>query len=199
MASASDLDPVFTKQQRLAELAKQMPHKGLTSLAHHIDLKWLHEAYLRTRLDGAAGVDGQTNLEFNKHLGDNLRELLEQAKSGTYRAPPVRRAYIPKGTGGETRPIGIPTYADKILQRAVVMALEPIYEQDFEDCSYGIRPGRSAHQALQALWAQTMAMAGGWNLEVDIQKFFHTLNQAELRAFIQRRVLDVVLLGSNCD
>ena len=194
MAGASDPDPVFTKQQRIAELAKQAPHMGFTSLAHHIDLKWLHEAYLRTRPNGATGVDGQTNLDFNKHLGDNLRALLEQAKSGTYRAPPVRRAYIPKGTGSETRPIGIPTYADKILQRAVVMALEPIYEQDFLDCSYGFRPGRSAHQALQALWEQTMAMGGGWIVEVDIQKFFDTLDKAQLREFLQRRVRDGVLL-----
>jgi RNA-directed DNA polymerase len=194
MAGASEPDTVSTKQQRIAELAKQATHRGLTSLAHHIDLKWLHEAYLRTRPGGATGVDGQTNLDFNKHLGDNLRALLEQAKSGTYRAPPVRRAYIPKGTGGETRPIGIPTYADKILQRAVVMALEPIYEQDFLDCSYGFRPGRSAHQAVQALWEQTMAMGGGWIVEVDIQKFFDTLDQAHLREFLQRRVRDGVLL-----
>jgi RNA-directed DNA polymerase len=194
MAGASEPDTVSTKQQRIAELAKQAPHMGLTSLAHHIDLKWLHEAYLRTRLDGAAGVDGQTNLDFNKHLGDNLRALLEQAKSGTYRAPPVRRVYISKGTGGETRPIGIPTYADKIMQRAVVMALEPIYEQDFLDCSYGFRSGRSAHQALQALWKQTMAMGGGWIVEVDIQKFFDTLDKAQLREFLQRRVRDGVLL-----
>ena len=194
MAGASDPDPVLTKQQRIAELAKQSPHMGFTSLAHHIDLKWLHEAYLRTRPGGATGVDGQTIADFNQHLGDNLRSLLEEAKSGTYRAPPVRRAYIPKGTGSETRPIGIPTFADKVLQRAVVMALEPIYEQDFLDCSYGFRPGRSAHQALQTLWEQTMAMGGGWILEVDIQKFFDTLDKAQLREFLKRRVRDGVLL-----
>ena len=194
MAGASDPDPVSTKQQRIAELAKQSPHMGLTSLAHNIDLKWLHEAYLRTRPDGAVGVDGQTILDFNQHLGDNLRALLEQAKSGTYRAPPVRRVHIPKGTGSETRPIGIPTFADKVLQRAVVMALEPIYEQDFMACSYGFRPGRSAHQALEALWEQTMAMGGGWILEVDIQKFFDTLDKAQLREFLKRRVRDGVLL-----
>jgi RNA-directed DNA polymerase len=194
MTGASEPDPVLTKQERIAELAKQSPQMGFTSLAHHINLKWLHEAYLRTRPDGAPGVDGQTILDFNKHLGDNLRALLEQAKAGTYRAPPVRRAHIPKGTGPETRPIGIPTFADKVLQRAVVMALEPIYEQDFLDCSYGFRPGRSAHQALQALWEQTTAMRGGWILEVDIQKFFDTLDHAHLREFLERRVRDGVLL-----
>lgn len=194
MPEASNSDIVFTKQQRIAELAKQSPQMGFTSLAYHIDLKWLHEAYLRTRPDGAVGVDGQSIGDFNKALGNNLRALLDQAKSGTYQAPPVRRVHIPKGTGTETRPIGIPTFADKVLQRAVVMALEPIYEHDFRDCSYGFRPGRSAHQALQALWEQTMALGGGWIVEVDIRKFFDTLDHAHLRAFLQRRVRDGVLL-----
>src|SRR5207249_2613429 len=174
MAGTPNPDPVYTKQQRIAELAKQMPQTGLTSLAHHIDVRWLYEAYLRTRKDGAVGVDGQTIQDFNKDPGGNFRMLLDQAKSGTYRAPPVRRVYIPKGTGNDTRPIGIPTFADKVLQRAVVMALEPIYEQDFLDCSYGFRPGRSAHQALDALWQQAMAMGGCWLVEVDIQKFCDT-------------------------
>ena len=194
MAGTSGPGSVCTKQQRIAELAKQAPQMGLTSLAHHIDLHWLYEAYLRTRPDGAVGVDGQTIQDFNQRLGDNLKALLEQAKSGTYRAPPVRRVHIPKGTGNETRPIGIPTFADKVLQRAVVMALEPIYEQDFLDCSYGFRPGRSAHQALAKLWQQTMAMGGGWILEVDIRKFFDTLDHAQLRELLRRRVRDGVLL-----
>jgi retron-type reverse transcriptase len=98
-------------------------------------------------------------------------DLLDRAKSGTYRAPPVRRVHIPKGTGSETRPIGIPTLEDKVLQRAVAMVLETIYEQDFLDCSYGFRPGRSAHQALDALWQQVTAMGGCWVVEVDIRKF----------------------------
>jgi RNA-directed DNA polymerase len=194
MAGASEPDPVFTKQQRIAELAKQDPHRGLFSLAHHIDLRWLYEAYLRVRKNGAVGVDGQTAADYAAHLGDNLRSLLERAKSGTYRAPPVRRVHIPKGTGDETRPIGIPTFEDKILQRAVVMVLEAVYEQDFRDCSYGFRPGRSAHQALAALWQQTMKTGGGWIVEVDIRKFFDTLDHAQLRELLRRRVRDGVLL-----
>lgn len=194
MASASELDPVSTKQQRIAELAKQSPQMGFTSLAHHLDLRWLYEAYLRTRRDGAPGVDGQRADDYAAHLPDNLQSLLERAKSGTYRAPPVRRVRIPKGTGNETRPIGIPTFEDKILQRAVVMVLEAVYEQDFRDCSYGFRPGRSAHQALDALWQQTMRTQGGWVVEVDIRKFFDTLDHAHLRGLLRQRIRDGVLL-----
>ena len=94
-------------------------------------------------------MDGQTAEDYAENLEGNLQSLLDRAKSGTYQAPPVRRVHIPKGTASETRPIGIPTFEDKVLQRAVVMVLEPIYEQDFLDCSYGFRPGRSAHQALR--------------------------------------------------
>ena len=185
---------VCTGQQRIAELAQRLPQKGLTSLNHFLDRNWFYEAYLATRPDGAVGVDGQTCAEYSAHLAENLQALENRAKSGTYRAPPVRRVRIPKGTGGETRPLGIPTFEDKVLQRAVVMALEPIYEQDFLDCSYGFRPGRSAHQALQALWEQTMAMGGGWVVEVDIRKFFDTLDHAHLRALLRQRVRDGVLL-----
>ena len=194
MARASNLGTVSTRQQRIAELAKQSPQMGFTSLNHHLDLVWLYEAYLRTRRDGAPGVDGQTAADYEADLRVNLQSLVDQAKAGIYRAPPVHRVHIPKGTGTETRPIGIPTFEDKVLQRAVVMALEPIYEQDFLDCSYGFRPGRSAHQALQALWDQAMAMGGGWVVEVDIRSFFDTLDQARLRELLRRRVRDGVLL-----
>jgi group II intron reverse transcriptase/maturase len=194
MAGASKPGTVSTKQQRIVELAKQAPPMGFTSLAYFMDIDWLRQAYLRTRKDGAVGVDGQTAADYAVHLEANLQSLLDRAKSGTYRAPPVRRVHIPKGTGNETRPIGIPTFEDKVLQRAVVMLLEPIYEQDFLDCSYGFRPGRSAHQALQALWQQTMDMKGGWIVEVDVRKFFDTLAHSHLRAFLQQRVRDGVLL-----
>jgi retron-type reverse transcriptase len=109
-----------------------MPNSSLTTLAHHIDIEWLHEAYRRTRKDGAVGVDGQTAEEYASNLEGNLRSLLDRAKSGDhYRAPPVRRVHIPKPGGNKTRPIGIPTFEDKVLQRAVAMALEAVYEQDF--------------------------------------------------------------------
>jgi len=194
MAGASKPDSVSTKQQRIAELAQQAPPMGFTSLNHHLDLLWLVEAFHRTRKDGAPGVDGQTADDYGLALLDNLESLRDRAKSGTYFAPPVRRVHIPKGTGPQTRPLGIPTLEDKILQRAVVMVLEPIYEQDFLDCSYGFRPGRSAHQALEALRQQTMALGGCWLVEVDIQKFFDTLDRTHLRGLLRQRVRDGVLL-----
>ena len=193
MAGTSNLDTVSTRRQRIAELAKQSPQMGFTSLNHHIDLAWLEEAFWRTRRDGAPGVDGQTAADYEANLGGNLQALLDRAKSGTYRAPPVRRVHIPKGTGTETRPIGIPTFEDKVLQRSVVMVLEAIYEQDFLDCSYGFRPGRSAHQALEDLRQNLRQIGGGWVLDVDIRKFFDTLDHAHLRELLAQRVQDGVL------
>lgn len=194
MPGIPDPDPISTRLQRIATLAKQAPGMAFTSLAHHIDIAWLHEAYRRTRKDGAVGIDGQTAAAYAENLEGNLRDLLERAKSGLYRAPPVKRVHIPKGDGTQTRPIGIPTFEDKILQRAVAMVLEAVYEQDFLDCSYGFRPGRSAHQALQSLWDQTMASGGGWIVEVDISDFFGTLDHGHLREILQQRVRDGVLL-----
>jgi group II intron reverse transcriptase/maturase len=194
MTETSSSTIVSTRLERIAKLAREAPEMALTTLAHHIDVAWLHEAYRRTRKDGATGVDRQTAEEYATNLEDNLRSLLDRAKSGTYRAPPVRRVHIPKGSGAETRPIGIPTFEDKVLQRAVAMVLEAVYEQDFLDCSYGFRPGRSAHQALQALWNQTTRIAGGWVLEVDIRKFFDTMDHGHIREILRRRVLDGVLL-----
>jgi RNA-directed DNA polymerase len=188
---------VSTKQERIAALAKQSPQMAFTSLAYLMDIDWLKEAYRRTRKDGAVGVDGVTAAEYEQDLEGNLQRLLDRAKSGTYRAPPVRRVHIPKGgSSTEMRPIGIPTLEDKVLQRAVVMLLEPIYEQDFLDCSYGFRPRRSAHQALQSFRAQLMSCRGGYVLEVDIRKFFDNLDHGHLRQFLQLRVRDGVLLRS---
>ena len=187
------LEKVLTTQQRIAMLAQRSPDFAFFSLAHYIDLQWLEEAYHRTRKDGAAGVDDVTGKEYADNLHDNLQRLLDRLKSGKYKAPPVKRMHIPKGTKGETRPIGIPTFEDKIVQRAVVMLLEPIYEHDFHDGSYGFRPNRSAHQALEAVWKATMEVNGGWVLEVDIRQFFDTIDHAHLREFVSRRVRDGTL------
>ena len=195
MAGASKPVDVSTKQQRIALLARQSPEMGFTSLAHLIDIDWLTEAFHRTRKDGAVGVDGQDGDDYAANLEGNLQSLLDRAKSGTYQAPPVRRVHIPKaGSATETRPLGIPTFEDKVLQRAVVMVLEAVYEQDFKDCSYGFRPGRSAHRALDSLWRQTMGIRGGWIVDVDIRKFFDTIGHGHLRDFLKRRIRDGVLL-----
>src|SRR5690606_34908553 len=122
--------------------ATEITQGAFTTLAHFIDLVWLREAYRRTRKDGASGVDGQTAADYERHLEENLSALLDRFKSGRYRAPPVRRVYIPKADGKRLRPIGIPTLEDKVLQRAVVMLLEPIYEVQFSEASYGFRPRR---------------------------------------------------------
>jgi RNA-directed DNA polymerase len=183
---------VSTKLQRIAELARRMPTTALTTLGHHIDVEWLKEASRRTRKDGATGVDGQTAAEYAERLDQNLADLLERVRVQRYVAPPVRRVHIPKAGG--TRPIGIPTFEDKVLQRAVAMVLEAVYEQEFLDCSYGFRPGRSAHQALDVFWRQMTAMGGGWVLELDIRSFFDTLDHAQLRGIIEQRVRDGRLL-----
>lgn len=184
---------VYTKQQRIAELGRRMPDVSFTSLAYYIDLEWMYEAYRLTRKDGAAGVDNVTAEKYEEDLEGNLRRLLDRFKSGSYVAPPVKRAYIPKGDG-RVRPIGIPTLEDKVLQRAVVMVLTPLYEQDFLDCSYGFRPGRSVHQALGDMWGKVMEMGGCWLLEVDVRNFFGEVKYNHLREFLEERVRDGVVL-----
>jgi group II intron reverse transcriptase/maturase len=193
-SNAPTFESVSTKRQRIAKLARQSPQTSFTTLAHHIDLEWLHAAYDQVRKDGAPGIDHETSASYAANLEANLQSLLDRAKSGLYKAPPVRRVHIPKGKGGKTRPIGIPTFEDKVLQRAVAMVLESIYEQDFLDCSYGFRPGRSAHQALESLRDQQIAIRAGWVLDVDVQGFFDALDHAHLRAFLKRRVRDGVLI-----
>lgn len=193
MTETQSFEAISPRLQRIAELARGHPEWAFTNLAHHIDLDLLREAYRRTRQDAAVGVDGQTAAAYAANLEGNLQVLLDRLHEGTYRAPPVRRVYIPKGEGRTTRPIGIPTFEDKVLQRAVAMVLEPVYEADFLDCSYGFRPGRSAHQAVATLRQEVMAMNGGWVVEVDIRSFFDDLDHRYLRSFLDRRVRDGVI------
>jgi len=193
MAGTSSPVEVSTRLQRVAELSKKSPSMVWTTLSHHIDLELLKESYRLTRKDGAIGVDGQTAKEYAENLTENLESLLRRFKSGAYKAPPVRRVYIPKGTGSEKRPIGIPTFEDKILQRAVVMVLNAVYEQDFLNCSYGFRPFRSAHQALKQIRDDMWKMNGAFVLDIDIQKFFDTLDHQRLRKILDKRVRDGVI------
>ena len=183
---------VSTRQARIAELAHQLSQTGLDNIHPFMDLAWLTEAYHCTRKDGAPGIDGVTWAEYGDNLASNLASLLSRAKSGTYRAPPVKRAHIPKGDG-ETRPIGIPTLEDRVLQRAVVMLLEPIVEREFLDCSYGYRPGRSAHQAVARIWKGIMDEGTTGVADIDLRKFFDTIDHGHLRTMVRKRVRDGVV------
>ena len=163
-----------------------------TSLHHVIDLDWLHEAYRRTRKDGAVGIDGETAAEFESDLGARLTSLLDRMMSGSYVAPPVRRHYIPKSDGGR-RPLGIPTLEDKVAQRAILMLLEPIYEAEFHPCSYGFRPGRSAHDALRDLRAGITNDGHRWIIDADIASYFDTIDHGHLREILDLRIKDGVV------
>jgi group II intron reverse transcriptase/maturase len=162
-------------------------------LNHYLTVDWLKTAYEGVKPESAPGVDGQSWSDYGKNLEENLRGLLQRAKSGSYFAPPVKRVHIPKGDGKETRGIGMPTIEDKVLQRAIAMLLEPIFEQDFKYFSYGFRPGCSAHQALACIWSQGMHQGIQWIVEVDIRKYFDTLKKEWLRKFLDRRVRDGVI------
>ena len=172
--------------------AQKYRHEPLTALGHHLDLNWMSEAYRRVRKDAAPGVDGQTVAGYGENLVENLRDLLDRAKSGSYKAPPVKRGYVPKNEK-EDRPIGLPTVEDKVLQRAVASIIEPIYEQEFLPFSFGFRPGRSQHQALDYLREQCFEQRVQWVLEVDLRKFFDTVGHREMRELLGRRVQDGVI------
>ena len=163
-----------------------------TSLHHVIDLEWMHEAYRRTRKDGAVGVDGVTAADYETELEGNLESLLNRIKAGSYYAPPVRRQYIPKADGRK-RPLGIPTLEDKVAQRAILMLLEPIYEADFLPCSYGFRPGRCAHDALDALRTGVMEQGHRWVIDADISDYFDSIEHRHLRSFLDLRIKDGVV------
>lgn len=185
--------PVCPILRRVQEKARANAREKFTSLAHLIDVEALRRSYHGLNASAAAGVDGQSKAKYGKNLEENLNELHERLKSGSYRASPVRRQWIEKPGGGK-RPLGIPTTEDKIVQGAVVEILNSIYEEDFLGFSYGSRLGRSAHQALQAL--QTVLQKGkvNWVVDADISKFFDSIGHKELMQAIQRRVIDRSML-----
>jgi len=178
---------LLTKWFWIVALARRKLGAVLFSLNHVIDFEWVREAYIRTRKDGATGIDGVTAEGYETNLEANLRDLLERIKSGRYKAPPVRRTYIPKADGSQ-RPLGIPSFEDKVAQRAVAMVLEAVYEQDFLSCSYGFRPGRSAHQALRQLSSAITVRKQYWVLDVDIRKYLDLVSYYTLvsEAWLQR-------------
>jgi group II intron reverse transcriptase/maturase len=185
-------ESVSTKQERIAKLAAANPAMAFTSLNHYLDAEWLRYAYECTRKDGAVGVDGQTAQDYAVNLEQNLQSLMDRLKSGRYRALPVRRHYIDKSDGSK-RALGIPSFEEKVAQRAIALLLEPVYEQDFCNCSFGFRTGRNAHQALLEIRRGIMEKRGRWVLEVDVRKYFDSIDHAKLRELLARRVTDGVV------
>ena len=179
--------PISTQIQEIAEQAKAYP-EAFRNLAPRIDVSWLREAYRQTNKSSAAGIDGITAAKYGANLEQNLQELHQRLKNGRYKAPPVERVWIDKEDGSQ-RPIGKPTFEDKIVQRAVVMLLEPIYDQEFYDFSHGFRTGYSPHQALRQLRGQCQQNIN-WIIDADVSQFFDEIGHDQLREFIKRRVND---------
>ncbi len=175
--------------QRIAAQAAHDADRVLTTLAHLIDEDFLREAYRHTSKSSAAGIDGVTAQQYAERLDENLRDLHERLRSGGYQAPPVARVWREKDDGGQ-RPIGKPTFEDKIVQRAVAMLLEAIYEQDFQDSSYGFRRGRSPHEALHELRERCMTEGIGWIVDADVSGYFDSIDKTWLRDMLRTRVND---------
>jgi group II intron reverse transcriptase/maturase len=176
--------------ERVREAASRDRSQRFTALLHHVyDIGQLRAAYFAVKRDAAAGVDGETWRHYGEDLEANLRDLAERLKRGAYRARPVRRAWIPKADGRH-RPLGVPALEDKVVQRAVVGVLNAIYEQDFQEFSYGFRPGRNQHQALDALAVGITTRKVNWVLDADIRGLFDTLDHGWLVRFVEHRVAD---------
>jgi RNA-directed DNA polymerase len=189
MGETLSSQPVLTRLQWIAEQAQARPEMVFMTLAHLIDVELLREAYYRTRQDSSPGVDGVTAKEYSESLEANLRKLHERLRKQQYYAPPVKRTYIEKEDGSK-RPIGMPAFEDKVVQRTVVMLLGAVYEQDFYDCSYGFRPGRSPHQALtklrnQCAWANISEI-----VDADVSGCFDNIPRHLLLEVIKQRVND---------
>lgn len=189
MTTATTVGSMSPGLLKVAEVAKCDPSAQFYSLAYHIDEEMLARAFRRLRKEAAVGVDGVTPGEYAQGLEERLRDLRGRMKAGKYRHQPIRRVRIPKGPG-ETRPIGIPTVEDKIVQRVLVDIMELIYEQDFLPCSYGFRPGRSAHDALRKLDRVAYEGEANWVLEADIRSFFDSVDRKALMEMVERRVAD---------
>lgn len=189
MAGAKTPGTMSPELLRVAERARRDPGGQFYALAHLIDEGALERAYRRLRKSAAVGVDGVTVEEYEQDLQGNLRDLQIRMKSGKYRHQSIRRVHIPKGKG-KTRPIGISTVEDKVVQGALREVLEAVYEQDFLDCSFGFRPGRGAHDALRALNRVVHRGDVNWILEADIQTFFDSIDRKVLVEMLQRRVVD---------
>ena len=193
MGETLSSQPVSTRLQRIAAQAQARPEMVFTTLAHLIDEELLREAYERTRKDSSPGVDGVSAAQYGEQLEANLSSLHQRLRSQTYYAPPVKRVYLEKEDGSK-RPIGMPVFESKVAERAVVMLLEAVYEQDFYDCSYGFRRGRSQHQALTKLRNECVLGHINWIVDGDVSGCFDNIPKGQLLAVIKQRVNDGAIL-----
>jgi RNA-directed DNA polymerase len=193
MPNASTLADMSPGLVKVVERAKREPEGRFHALAHLIDVAALKSAFHRQRSDAAVGVDGVTKEQYGHNLEATLQKLHARLKAKQYRHQPIRRVHIPKGQG-KTRPIGISAFEDKVVQDAVREVLEAIYEQDFLECSYGFRPGRSAHDAVRTLRRHVERGEVRWIFEADIVSFFDSLDRTELKKMLEVRVADGSLL-----
>ncbi|MHC4407105.1 MAG: group II intron reverse transcriptase/maturase [Planctomycetota bacterium] len=193
MSDAKTSEPMSPELQKVVARAREHPKEKILSLAHRIDVPALERAFHRLRDDAAVGVDGVTKAEYGRDLERRLQDLHGRLKTRRWRHQPIRRVHIPKGEG-KTRPIGISCLEDKIVQDAVREVLEAIYEQDFLDCSYGCRPGRSAHDALRALNRAVHQGGVQWIIEADIVSYFDRLVRTRLKEMLRTRVADESLM-----
>jgi len=178
---------------RIREAARRDKNLRFTSLMHHITIELLREAYKALKRDAAPGIDEVTWQQYGEELEGNLSSLHQRVQSGRYRAKPSKRIWLPKPDGRQ-RPIGIAALEDKIVQQAVVWVLSQIYEEDFKGFSYGFRPGRSQHNALDALWVGITQRKVNWVLDADIRSFFDTVDHEWLMKFVGHRIADPRIL-----
>ena len=186
---AQDRESVPQGLERVRQAARQRKKERFTALLHHVTVDLLRESFFALKRKAAPGVDGVTWQDYEVGLEGNLQDLHERVHSGTYRALPVRRRYIPK-PGGKQRPLGIAALEDKIVQRAVVTVLNAIYEEDFLGFSYGFRPGRSQHDAMDALAVGICSTPVNWILDADIRSFFDTVSKEWMVRFLEHRIGD---------
>jgi RNA-directed DNA polymerase len=184
---------VLSDLDRVRRVARKDKDARFTALLHHVDADRLRAAYWAIRPKAAPGVDGVTWMEYGQDLEENLRDLHARVHRGSYRARPSRRVFIPKADG-RLRPLGVAALEDKILQRAVVEVLNAIYEADFLGFSYGFRPGRSPHDALDALAAGIVRKKVNWVLDTDFREFFTSLDHRWLERFFEHRIADTRVL-----
>ncbi len=185
----------------VAERARREPQAKFHSLAHLIDVEALRRAFGKQKPNAAVGVDGVTKEQYGQDLERNLQDLHRRLRTKRWRHQPIRRVHIPKdGKGTKTRPIGISCFEDKIVQEALREVLAAVYEQDFRDCSYGYRPGRSAHDALRVLNRVVMNGEAKVILEADITSYFDSLDRSKLMEFLQERIPDgsIIRLVGKC-